>query len=103
MTQVVDSNYGVHALLRKAIFSTKPPTDGHSAIFTGPASRKLKGQVSPIPLQGSVEHTRFPCVAAQISRMLLGCRLVISQPLGCLVAKKGRWKKPRDVFFVLVH
>jgi hypothetical protein len=64
VTQVVDSNYGVHALLRKSIFSTKAPTDGHSAIFTGPASRKLKGQVSPVPLQGSVKYTHFPCMAA---------------------------------------
>ncbi|GAQ87319.1 hypothetical protein KFL_003450055 [Klebsormidium nitens] len=43
VTQVVDSNFGVHANLRKSIFSAKPATTP-AGLFTGPASRKLKGQ-----------------------------------------------------------
>ncbi|GAQ79555.1 acetamidase/formamidase [Klebsormidium nitens] len=42
IAQCVDSNWGVHGLIPKSIFSSKSAAGG--GLFSGPASRKLKGQ-----------------------------------------------------------
>ncbi|GAQ87386.1 hypothetical protein KFL_003490085 [Klebsormidium nitens] len=42
VTQVVDQNFGVHANIPKAIFSSK--SGSGAGIFTGPSSRKLKAE-----------------------------------------------------------